>query len=397
MFGDHIMENGFTALRATKTVTESLVLKGNSTAVVLRGIVKNYENASEPAVSNVSFDVVEGEFLVLLGPSGCGKTTTLRLIAGLEEADAGEILFGSEFVDQPAASIFVPTERRNIGMVFQSYAIWPHMSVFENVAYPLKIRGKSSQEIQELVTNALSLVGLQDYAKRGSTQLSGGQQQRVALARSLVFNPRVLLLDEPLSNLDARLRIQMRQELKRLQRKIGLTTILVTHDQSESMSLADRIIVMNKGKIEQIGSPEEIYEHPRNRFVSEFIGSANFVNAIIEDVDQGRMLATVKFGDTKVSLSTERLSQRLDIGSTAVCTIRPEHLTLSRELSLASDHFWRGRILDSEYYGDRRNYSIMLNIGTIIKISCRSDQKFHIDDNVIALWTPDNLSILDES
>lgn len=397
MFGVHIMENGSTALRATKTGTESVVLKGNSTAVVLRGIVKYYENASEPAVSNVSFDVVEGEFLVLLGPSGCGKTTTLRLIAGLEEADAGEILFGSDFVDQPAASIFVPTERRNIGMVFQSYAIWPHMSVFENVAYPLKIRGKSSQEIQELVTNALSLVGLQDYAKSGSTQLSGGQQQRVALARSLVFNPRVLLLDEPLSNLDARLRIQMRQELKRLQRKIGLTTILVTHDQSESMSLADRIIVMNKGKIEQIGSPEEIYEHPRNRFVSEFIGNANFVNAIIEDVDQGRMLATVKFGDTKVSLSTERLSQRLEIGSTAVCTIRPEHLILSRELSLASDYFWRGRILDSEYYGDRRNYSIMLNIGTIIKISCQSDQKFHIDDDVIALWTRDKLSILDVS
>jgi iron(III) transport system ATP-binding protein len=232
------------------------------------------------AVDGVSISIASGSILTLLGPSGCGKTTTLRCLAGLERPDAGRIVIGDTTVFDSAKGIFVPPSDRGIGMVFQSYAIWPHMSVFENVAFPLRVarnRKYSAAEIKDKVARALEMVRLGGFERRSATQLSGGQQQRLALARGLVHEPKILLLDEPLSNLDAKLREQMRFELKRLQRSLRVTTVYVTHDQAEALALSDEIAVFNQGRIVQRGNPHDIYSHPTSRFVADFIGSANFL------------------------------------------------------------------------------------------------------------------------
>src|SRR5919199_1557974 len=233
------------------------------------------------AVNDVSFTVEDGQFYTLLGPSGCGKTTTLRCIAGLEKPDAGDIEVGGVVVCSTASRTYVPAHKRDIGMVFQSYAIWPHMTVFENAAFPLRVGQKkySNDEVKKKVLEALRTVELGGLEGRMATQLSGGQQQRLALARALVREPRVLLLDEPLSNLDAKLREQMRGELRDLQRRLGITTLYVTHDQVEALSMSNRIAVMATGKIVQEGSPREIYQRPTTRFVADFVGSANFLEA----------------------------------------------------------------------------------------------------------------------
>src|SRR5919199_2635014 len=229
------------------------------------------------AVNGVSFRVRAGEQLTLLGPSGCGKTTTLRAIAGLERPSAGAIRIGGKPVYASAEGIDVPAERRGLSMVFQSYAIWPHMTVFDNVAYGLRVRRKSRQEIRDKVQQALDLVQMGAYAARRASQLSGGQQQRVALARAFVFSPSVLLFDEPLSNLDAKLRADMRIELRELQHRLGITSVYVTHDLEEALAISDRIVVMRDGLIEQVGTPGEIYNLPRNAFVADFIGSSNLI------------------------------------------------------------------------------------------------------------------------
>src|SRR5437763_312066 len=231
------------------------------TEVVLRLVGVSKFFGAVKAVDRVSLDVTEGEILTLLGPSGCGKTTTLRMAIGLERCSEGEILYQGRVVD--SARVHVPTHKRNMGMVFQSYAIWPHMTVFENVAYPLRVRGVKGSKVREEVQRVLELVDLPGLGERPATMLSGGQQQRVALARSLVFEPRILLLDEPFSNLDAKLREQMRAELRVLQRRLGITVLFVTHDQVEALSLSDRIAVMNAGHVEQIGTPTELYLDPR--------------------------------------------------------------------------------------------------------------------------------------
>src|ERR1700761_6854213 len=217
------------------------------------------------AVSDVDLRVAQGEFVTLLGPSGCGKTTTLRMVAGLEQNTGGRISIDNEVVSDAASRVFIPSERRRLGMVFQSYAIWPHMTVFENVAYPLRVRRRPAAEVKERVTRALDLVEMSGFAERPAPALSGGQQQRVAIARALVFEPKVLLLDEPLSNLDARLRTQMGEEFRSIQQRLGITTLYVTHDQSEAMVLSDRIVVMDGGRIQQINTPERIYRYPANR------------------------------------------------------------------------------------------------------------------------------------
>src|SRR5262245_2579052 len=235
-----------------------------------RQVVKRFGSVN--AVDQVNFSVESGEIFTLLGPSGCGKTTTLRLVAGLEEPDAGEILINGRTVAAPEQGLFLPPEKRQLGMVFQSYAIWPHLTVFENVAFPLRVRHEPAEVLRARVQKALDSVGLAGLAERGATQLSGGQQQRVALARALVYEPAVLLLDEPLSNLDAKLREQMRFELRALQRKLTLTILYVTHDQTEAMTLSDRIAVVNRGRFEQVGSPEEVYEKPATTFAGEFLG-----------------------------------------------------------------------------------------------------------------------------
>jgi iron(III) transport system ATP-binding protein len=236
------------------------------------------------AVDRVSLTVPDGQLVILLGPSGCGKTTTLRMIAGLEQNDGGRIAIGERIVSDPARGLFVAPERREIGMVFQSYAIWPHMTVYANVAYPLEVRRRPAAEVRERVRAALRLMEMESFGARPATALSGGQQQRVAIARALVFEPRVLLMDEPLSNLDAKLREQMRVELRALQQKLGITTVYVTHDQEEAMALADSIAVMHEGRLLQLAAPESIYTRPATRAIAAFFGAPNLLDAKAREV-----------------------------------------------------------------------------------------------------------------
>ena len=246
----------------------------------VRSLYTEYANehgAAVKAAQDVSFDVPEGKLFTLLGPSGCGKTTTLRSIAGLEKPTAGEIEVAGRFVYSSSKGIFVAPNKRNFGMVFQSYAIWPHMNVFQNVAFPLEVRRLPKKEIRDKVMRVLQAVALDELVDRDATKLSGGQQQRLALARALVMEPQLLLLDEPLSNLDAKLRDRMRSELKRLQRDLNLTTVYVTHDQSEALALSHEIAVMNEGRVVQVGTPRQIYEQPTERFVADFVGSVRCV------------------------------------------------------------------------------------------------------------------------
>ncbi len=244
-------------------------------AILLRDVVKRFGEIT--AVDHVSLEIGDGEIVCLLGPSGCGKTTTLRMIAGFERPSSGEIYIEGRLVSSTRA--LVPPEQRNLGMVFQNYAVWPHMTVFDNVAYPLKLRKVPKSEIREKVMEVLRMVGLEGLERRYPEQLSGGQQQRVALARALVVRPTAMLLDEPLSNLDAKLRERMRFEIMDLHRRTGITVVYVTHDQAEAMVLSDRIAVMNQGKLVQVGSPMEIYQEPVNSFVADFIGIANLIPA----------------------------------------------------------------------------------------------------------------------
>jgi iron(III) transport system ATP-binding protein len=362
-------------------------------AVSVRGVIKQYAGTTAAAVEDVSFDVDDGELLVLLGPSGCGKTTTLRMIAGLEEPDAGEIWLGQRAVSSSARNLFVPTEKRNIGMVFQSYAIWPHMTVFDNVAYPLRVRKTPRKVVQERVAATLELLGLQGLESRPATHLSGGQQQRVALARAIVFEPRILLLDEPLSNLDAKLRIHMRSELKHLQQATGITSIFVTHDQAESMALADRIIVMNKGHIEQVGSPTEIYERPRSRFVSEFVGSINLLHGVVAEVTGTRLL--VRNGDVEIAcVAAPDLEVRS--GDRVVASVRPEKLTLLREAANGHGNAWHGRVAAVAYYGDHREYEI--DVGDQrIKVIAPPQLAVDGGERVIVACDPDEVVVMPET
>jgi len=270
--------------------------------------------------------VPQGRLFTLLGPSGCGKTTTLRSIAGLERPRSGEIVVGGSVIFSSVRGVFVPPNRRGLGMVFQSYAIWPHMTVFDNAAFPLHVSKKKHKDIKERVHRVLKVVALDEMADREATKLSGGQQQRLALARALVMEPPLLLLDEPLSNLDAKLRERMRFELKRLQRELGITTVYVTHDQSEALALSHSIAVMNAGRIEQLGSPREVYERPRNQFVADFIGTTNFVKGTVSGSDSapGFYRIASEVGDLKA-----RGVDSLKTGEEVVLSIRPEDIELS--------------------------------------------------------------------
>jgi iron(III) transport system ATP-binding protein len=294
--------------------------------------------------------------VTLLGPSGCGKTTTLRMVAGLEQNTGGLISIHDEVVSDAAKHYFLAPERRRLGMVFQSYAIWPHMTVFDNVAYPLQVRRRSAAEIRERVRNALRSVEMEDYAERPAPALSGGQQQRVAIARALVFEPRVLLLDEPLSNLDARLRTQMGDEFRALQKRLGITTLYVTHDQAEAMSLSDRVVVMQGGRILQIGSPESIYQRPESRDVAGFFGSPNFLGAAVRNC-RGE-------GDTFV-LDVEGQGWRgrchaaaeLQAEEQILVMVRPEniHIGAAGDVPAGSGIALSGRVLQSIFRGTHRS------------------------------------------
>ncbi len=291
------------------------------TQLSVRDLVVRYGDVV--AVDRVSFDAAEGEFISLLGPSGCGKTTTLRCIAGLESPHSGEIRIGDEVVALDGRE--VPPEKRGVNMVFQSYAVWPHMTVFDNVAYGLRNRGNSGADIGRRVAEAMRLVGLEGLESRYGTELSGGQQQRVAVARAVVTEPRLLLFDEPLSNLDAGLRERMRFELLQLQRRLGRTSIYVTHDQSEAMVMSDRIILMNRGRIVQESSPRDLYERPASRFAAEFVGSANLLPGTLAEDGSSVCLAG------GLTLRTSQRPQALSPGNAVLVCVRPENVEIVPE------------------------------------------------------------------
>ncbi|MGH7843980.1 MAG: ABC transporter ATP-binding protein [Candidatus Binatia bacterium] len=360
--------------------------------VSLQEVGKHF--AEIAAVETVSFDVESKELLVLLGPSGCGKTTTLRMIAGLEEPDAGAISIRGKCVSDPQRGVFMPTEKRGIGMVFQSYAIWPNMTVFENVAYPLRVRRVSQDALREKVRQSLALVGLEGLESRPATKLSGGQQQRVALARAIVFEPALLLLDEPLSNLDAKLRVQMRVELKKLLQRTGITTVYVTHDQAESMALADRIVVMNQGHVEQIGTPQEVYEKPHTPFVADFVGSTNMFAAEIANPTTGRGYVCVRIAPRGVELYCPALEERsLQEGEKLLISIRPEKIALRAQRPGDPLNVWECRVESALYYGDRREYDLVCN-GTALKAVTGSAPALAVGQTTFAVMDPEDLVLL---
>ncbi|KOS53776.1 ABC transporter ATP-binding protein [Rhodococcus rhodochrous] len=308
--------------------------------------------SGKKALDNVGFTARDGEFLTLLGPSGCGKTTTLMSIAGLARPTRGIITCGDDVLFDSTRSIDRPPERRNCGVVFQSYAIWPHKSVAENVAYPLQLRKVPKGEVRSRVHEALSMVGLEGLADRYPYQLSGGQQQRVALARAVTYSPGVLLLDEPLSNLDAKLREQARNWLKEFQSAVGLTTIFVTHDQDEALALSDRIIVMNDGRIEQAGAPEEIYHKPATPFVASFLGSANLLPGTVCGKSGG--LTQVRLSGNGAALSVQDSGQH---GAVTVMA-RPEDIEIGTENQDAARFPVQGRVTSRMFVGAAFRYVV---------------------------------------
>jgi iron(III) transport system ATP-binding protein len=311
----------------------------------------------QAAVSDVSLSVEEGEMFTLLGPSGCGKTTLLRLIAGFYTPDTGTIHFDDRLVNE------VPPHERGIGMVFQNYALWPHMKVSENVSYGLKLRKISSSEISGRVQGVLEKVKLTGLGGRYPGQLSGGQQQRVALARALVLNPQILLLDEPLSNLDAKIRVQVRAEIRKLQKELGITTIYVTHDQEEALTLSDRIAVFNQGKVFQIGPPKALYERPANRFVADFIGINNLADGTVRAIEGA--LRTLRV-ETAVGEISAIHDERLRVGDRCVICIRPENAAVDGETGGERNHL-KGRISFAAYLGNTLRYDVDLGNGVIFK------------------------------
>jgi iron(III) transport system ATP-binding protein len=332
------------------------------------------------ALQGINLEVAEKEFCVLLGPSGCGKTTTLRCVAGLEKPDEGEIEISGVQVNSPQAGVYVPTEKRDIGMVFQSYAIWPHMSVFQNVAFPLTQgqRRVPRSEVAQKVREALRLVQLDGLQDRPATDLSGGQQQRVAMARAMVTEPKILLMDEPLSNLDARLREQMRVELKKITRSIGVTTLYVTHDQAEALSLGDRVCVMHDGRILQIGPPDEVYSRPASLFVAQFVGEMNFVRGKVIN----REAAQTAIGKVRCPVP-----QGVEAGKEVTLAVRPEHLRLLPSQHSTSEGF-PGKIVTKNYLGDSALLEVEVN-GQALVIKLPGDCTFAVGQQAQVVLPPD--------
>jgi iron(III) transport system ATP-binding protein len=329
------------------------------------------------AVDNVSFGVEDGTMVGFLGPSGCGKSTLLRTIAGLTAATSGRISIGDVDLFNSEKNISVLPEKRELGMVFQSYAIWPHMTVEENIAFPLKIRNVRKDAIAERTARVLKIVNMESLGKRPATDLSGGQQQRLAIARSLVFEPRVLLFDEPLSNVDAKLRQQMGHELRSIQQETGVTAIYVTHDQSEALSMCDKIVVLKLGKVQQVGAPQEIYEHPTNSFVGDFIGSASILDAVVVQGNEAGADAevTVLVGD-KFPMSVKSARHTLTAGQKVRVLVRPEDVTISQRRGAVE-----AVIENASYLGDRW-YCTAAFGGERVKLYSTKASRLHIGDKV---------------
>ena len=343
------------------------------------------------AVDDLSLDIVEGEVFALLGPSGCGKSTTLRQIAGLDTPDIGTIRLRDSVLFSAADDVFVPPQKRNMGMVFQSYAIWPHLTVAETVAYPLRLRNVPRAEADAAVHAILDQVGLGGLADRPSTTLSGGQQQRVALARALVYKPDVLLLDEPFSNLDVKLREQMRVELKQLQRQVGVTVILVTHDQSEALSLADRIAVMNTGKVEQVGDPVDLYENPVSPFVRDFVGMSTLLEVTVGAV-RGEE-AEVRFGAAGTPLVSSVFRGVTPVaGARMTAAIRPESINVG-PAGDSGENRLAGKVETLLFIGDRFECHVRAAGRNFLVYTPRRERlhegdavTLHIPKDALSLW-----------
>jgi iron(III) transport system ATP-binding protein len=322
--------------------------------IQIDNLVKTF--GDQRALDGVCFGVEEGELFTLLGPSGCGKSTTLMSIAGFQQPEQGRVVVGDETFFDADRRINVAAERRNLGIVFQSYAVWPHMTVFENLAFPLEVRRMKRAAVRERVHEVLELVEMPDYAKRYPHQLSGGQQQRVALARALVYSPSVLLLDEPFSNLDAKLRVRARTWVKELQQSLGLTTIFVTHDQDEALSMSDRVVVMSAGQIQQIGTPEDVYRTPANRFVAEFVGRVNLIDGVVSSRDGVRTVVDVD-PSHRLAVATTDASP---LKNRVTLAVRPEALTLIRadEASTNGTNTWDANVHAVAFLGDHYEYEL---------------------------------------
>jgi len=353
-------------------------------SLVLENISKSFPQRDGEgevrAVDRVSLTIHEGEFVTLLGPSGCGKTTTLRLSSGFELPTAGRILLDGKDISNR------PPNKRDMAMVFQSYALFPHMTVAKNIAYGLRVQHVPGKELRERVERVLDLMGLRGLGGRRPNELSGGQQQRVALARSLVVEPRVLLFDEPLSNLDAKLRVQMRSEIRNIQRRLNITSVYVTHDQVEAMALSDRIVVMNQGKIEQIGAPEEIYRRPATRFVADFIGRANFLNARIDSVEGD--LAAVELLGQRVRVP---VTFAVAAGDQLVAVLRPEGLTLREDAALE-----QGVVEQAMYLGSSTEYVVQVQGTQLIVVDTdpRAQYVFREGQTVGVTFEPSTVHLL---
>jgi iron(III) transport system ATP-binding protein len=329
-------------------------------AVSLRGLWKTYPGSNKPAVQNLSLDVHDGEIVTLLGPSGCGKTTTLRMVAGLETPDAGDIFFGDQAVVVTSRRFSLPPNKRNVGMVFQSYAIWPHMTVAQNVAFPLKARKVPKREIVERVQRALDLVGLSGFEDRPGPLLSGGQQQRVAFARALVTEPRVLLLDEPFSNLDAKLREQMRISVKLLQKRLSVAMLFVTHDQIEALSLSNRIALMNFGMVQQQGEPRVLYESPVNEFVRDFVGrTVLFKGQVQSSNPSGQIAIAIAGGRDCVVFGRSYNPNGIKNGDPVFIAVRPEDVEIQPALSATMPSgISAGTVKTTLFVGERVEYQV---------------------------------------
>ncbi|HHY47479.1 MAG TPA: ABC transporter ATP-binding protein [Firmicutes bacterium] len=356
--------------------------------VELRGVTKMF-GKDTVAVDNVNLEVEAGEFISLLGPSGCGKTTTLRMIAGFEEPTTGQIIIKGKDMTR------VPPYYRNTGMVFQNYALFPHRTVAENVAFGLKMRGLNREEIKRRVDEALRMVEIPNLADRYPRQLSGGQQQRVALARAIVIQPSVLLLDEPLSALDKKLREQMRGEIKRLQNRIGITTIFVTHDQEEALTLSDRIVIMNKGKVIQVGTPTELYRKPVNTFVADFLGTSNIITGKVQELAAGFVTINTDGGFTIKVVREDNMA--LKTGQELTVSIRPENMSLTGQPGPGMNS-QPGRVRDVFFMGATVRYNILVDnsdqVLTVDEQNVGGSRLYKPGDQVTVYWEPGDCNII---
>lgn len=354
--------------------------------VQFKGILKRFGNVV--AVEKMDFDIEEGSLVTLLGPSGCGKTTLLRMVAGLEQPTEGDILIRGKRIND------TPTHKRNLGMIFQNYALFPHKNIYDNVAFGLKYRNVSKEEIREKVARALEMVRLPNVEKRMPSQLSGGQQQRIAMARAIVIEPDVLLMDEPLSALDENLREEMRREVGNLQQQIGVTTIFVTHDQREALSMSDKVLVMNHGRKQQEGSPESVYNEPANHFVADFLGHSNFILGEVAGGDDAHARVRTETGDLLLVKNNGVFSQ----GDAVEIVVRAQRLDISAKSTFKPKegmNSFEGRIADRSYMGGEMSYFIELSTGREIHVICMmKKQIYNIGETVCVQVSPHHCHLI---